>query len=91
MDQSGESDSWTLAIVAVLARPDLWPVALRQIFVLARRGWWRRPPFLPLPGRDYIEFRLQTAYGDGRRAPDAADVIGYLEWCRAWPRVARRR
>jgi hypothetical protein len=50
--------------------------------------WWRRPPFLPLPDRSYLRFRLETQYGGGR-APDPADLVTYLEWCRA--EAARRR
>ena len=68
------------AAVAVLRRPRLWPTALRQAFRLARPGWWRRPPFLPLPDPDYVRFRLQTAYGahgtPAGDARDAEDVIG---------------
>jgi hypothetical protein len=55
--------------------------------VLAADGWWRHAPFLPLPDADYFRFRLQTAYGSPDRAPEPADVITYLHWCRAWPRV----
>ena len=39
---------------------------------LARPGWWRRPPFLPLPAPDYLRFRMETAYGgagDQRAGP----------------------
>jgi hypothetical protein len=74
---------------AVLARPPLWGVAIRQVFVLAVPGWWRRPPFLPLPDRAYLRFRLQTAYGDPEREPEPADVVTYLHWCRTWPRFTR--
>jgi hypothetical protein len=62
-------------------RPGLWPVALRQAARLARPGWWRRPPFLPLPDADYLRFRLETQYGAGGEA-DPLDVVEYLEWCR---------
>lgn len=56
--------------------------------MLARPGWWRRRPFLPLPDRDYLRFRLQTAYGgDGSGAPEPGDVIAYLHWCRGYPRA----
>lgn len=74
---------------AVARRPHLWGTALRQVLRLARPGWWRRRPHLPLPDPAYLSFRLQTAYGAAERPPDPADVITYLEWCRAWPRVAR--
>jgi hypothetical protein len=71
-------------IVAVLRHPSLWATALRQAVRLAGRGWWRRPPFLPVPARDYLDFRLVTAYGSDR-SPDPEDLLAYLRWCRAWP------
>ncbi len=79
------------AVRAVLRRVDLWPTAVRQSLRLAPRGWWRRVPFLPLPARDYLHFRMVTAYGDDgdpALAPGAdpgADLVTYLEWCRSWP------
>ena len=75
---------WAVAAARAVARhPSLWPTAVRQALVLAAPGWWRRRPFLPLPAPDYLRFRLQTAYGGaGDRAPDPADVVTYLHWCR---------
>jgi hypothetical protein len=70
---------------AVLVRPSLWGIALVQLFRLAPTGWWRRSPFLPLPDRDYLRFRLQTQYGDPDHAPEAADLVTYLRWCRHFP------
>lgn len=70
-------------MLAVLARPSLWAVALRQARVLARPGWWRRRPFLPLPDDAYMRFRMQTAYGAERAAPTGDDLITYLRWCKA--------
>jgi len=75
------------ATAAVLVRPSLWGTAVRQVAVLAAPGWWRRAPRLPLPDADYLRFRLQTAYGDPDRAPEPEDVVTYLHWCRAWPRL----
>ncbi len=80
--------TWTLrATGAVLVRPWLWATAVSQVFRLAAPGWWHRWPPLPLPDRDYLRFRLVTAYGDPDRPPDVADVVTYLHWCRAWPRL----
>jgi len=71
---------WVGSAWHVLRRPRLWSTALRQAHRLARPGWWRRPPFLPLPDRAYLRFRLETQYGgDGSPAP--ADLVTYLEWC----------
>ena len=62
-------------------RPRLWATALRQARRLARPGWWRHAPFLPLPDADYLRFRFETQYGsDG--TPDAHDLLTYLVWCR---------
>jgi hypothetical protein len=59
-----------------------------QVFLLARPGWWHRWPLLPLPDRSYLRFRLQTQYGDPIRAPEVADVLSYLRWCRTCRRAA---
>lgn len=90
-DRRPGSLGWALAAVrAVLRHPSLWLVGLRQAFALAGRGWWRRPPFLPLPDPDYLRFRIQTAYGgDGTQAPAPEDLVTYLSWCREF-RSARR-
>lgn len=68
------------ATLLVVARPSLWATAIRQAFRLARPGWWRRAPFLPVPDADYLRFRFETQYGPA--PPVAGDVITYLEWCR---------
>jgi hypothetical protein len=73
------------AVLAVAVRPRLWPVAVRQAVRLAPAGWWRRAPYLPIPDRDYLRFRLQTQYGDASTPPDPADLVAYLDWCRRFP------
>jgi hypothetical protein len=75
--------------LALGRHPELWATAVRQLLVLAPPGWWRQSPRLPLPEPAYLRFRLQTAYGDSDREPEPADVVTYLHWCRAWPRVTR--
>ena len=81
---------WALrATLAVARHPALWLTAVHQILVLAPDGWWRQPPWLPLPDRAYLRFRLQTAYGDPDRPPEPGDVVTYLRWCRAWPALTR--
>ena len=79
--------SWAAAVAAVAARPGLWPVAVRQSVALARPGWWRRWPPVPVPDPAYLRFRLQTAYGDPSRPPSPADVVAYLEWAREFRRL----
>lgn len=82
--------AWVVgAALAVLVRPSLWATAVRQVFVLAPPGWWRRAPYLPLPDPAYLAFRFRTAYGDAGAGPSPADVVTYLHWCRAWPGLSR--
>ena len=76
---------------ALAARPALWGTALRQAGRLARPRWWSRPPFLPLPDPEYLAFRMETQYGARGHAPEPADLVAYLEWCRAQDRDIRRR
>jgi hypothetical protein len=72
---------WARVVVLVATRPWLWAVALRQLTRLARPGWWRRAPFLPVPDAGYLAFRWSTAYGAGA-SPRPTDVLAYLHWCR---------
>jgi hypothetical protein len=78
---------WLLAgALAVARHPSLWWTGLRQVRALARHGWWRRPPFLPVPSREYLRFRLETAYGgSGDSPPHPDDLVTYLRWCRRFP------
>ena len=88
-DISSKSDSAFLSILgAVIVRPSLWGTALAQAFRLVPRGWWCTSPFLPVPSRDYMEFRMVTQYGGGhgvaRGSIRSEDVVAYLRWCRRW-------
>jgi hypothetical protein len=70
---------------AVVLHPTLWWAALAALVRLARRGWWHRAPFLPVPGEAYWRFRLETAFGGDAGSGEAlsrADVVAYLKWCR---------
>jgi hypothetical protein len=73
------------AALAVVVRPGLWAVALRQSLRMAVPGWWHRWPPVPRPDPGYVRFRLQTVFGDAAKAPAPADVVAYLEWCRRFP------
>ncbi len=41
---------------------------------------------MPIPAREYMEFRLLTQYGDIAHRPEPRDVLNYLQWCREWDR-----
>lgn len=67
-------------VIAVLRRPSLWITALTQLFRLIPRRWWARAPFLPVPTREYLNFRVVTQYGERGHAIRVEDVLSYLNW-----------
>lgn len=80
---------WLRVGGAVAVRPHLWSTALRQVAVLARPGWWRALPPVPVPDPAYLAFRTATQYGDPQHPVAVDDVVTYLEWCRRFRRAAR--
>jgi hypothetical protein len=71
----------SLALAArAIVRPALAAQLLRVAWRFRSRHWWRRAPFLPLPDREYLRWRMHTAYGDHDAVPPAADVIRYARW-----------
>jgi hypothetical protein len=76
--------SWTSLSFALVARsllrPRLASSLIRVAWRFRRRDWYRRPPFLPLPARAYIRWRMYTAYGNADAAPPVNDVIRYALW-----------
>jgi hypothetical protein len=63
-------------------RPRLALDLLGVAWAFRRRGWLRRPPFLPLPSRQYLRWRMYTAYGDENAVPPAEDVVRFAQWRR---------
>ena len=55
---------------------------LRVLWAFRTRGWYRQWPFLPLPPRDYIRWRMYTAYGDESAVPPLEDVVRFARWRR---------
>ena len=46
------------------------------------RDWYRRPPFLPVPPRDYLRWRMFTIYGSEDAVPPVEDVVRFARWRR---------
>jgi hypothetical protein len=68
--------------VRALVRPRLAIDLLRLAWSYRARGWYRRAPFLPLPPRDYLRWRMFTAYGDEDAVPPIEDVMRFARWRR---------
>ena len=71
--------SFALAVQG-LTRPSTAAALLGVAWRFRRRGWLTRFPFLPLPDREYVRWRMLTAYGDEDVVPPAADVVRYARW-----------
>lgn len=55
---------------------------LRTAWAFRARHWYRRFPFLPLPPKAYLRWRMHTAYGDEEAVPPPEDVIRFARWRR---------
>ena len=75
---------WTRVTLALLLRtlrrPALAVDLLRVAWRFRSRDWYRRFPFLPLPAREYVRWRMHTAYGDHDAVPTAAEIERYARW-----------
>ena len=66
--------------IRTLRDPGLAPALVRVGWRFRRRDWFRRAPFLPIPDRNYLRWRMLTAYGDPNAVPPADDVARYAKW-----------
>jgi hypothetical protein len=91
-DRPGQSAGTAVVVVAALwRRPWLWPAGVAEVARLARPGWWRRWPPLPLPEDALWRFRMETAYGgSGDAVPEPEDVVSFIGWCAAMRQWRRR-
>ncbi|MGD2134895.1 MAG: hypothetical protein PVF27_01995 [Gemmatimonadales bacterium] len=71
----------TLAFRAAV-NPRLALDLVRTTWAFRRRAWYRRPPFLPVPSRTYLRWRMYTAYGDENAVPPPDDIIRFARWRR---------
>lgn len=76
-------------VLALIPRAMVSPSTARALLVVAwrfrRNRWYLRFPFLPLPARDYVRWRMYTAYGDADAVPPVQDVIRYARWAARFP------
>ena len=68
-----------LARVAI-RRPWLIPAMLGAAWAFRSNKWYRSPPFLPLPSKAFMRWRMETAYGRNGTAIPSRDLERYLRW-----------
>jgi hypothetical protein len=81
-----ETRSWTRLVLRLsaraLLRPRLAIDLLRLAWSFRARRWYLHAPFLPLPPREYIRWRMFTAYGNEDAVPPVEDVVRFATWRR---------
>ena len=65
-----------------LLNPRLAVDLVRLAWSFRARDWYARFPFLPLPPREYMRWRMFTAYGDENAVPPIQDVVNFARWRR---------
>ena len=64
--------SLTLALtIRSLQSPAIGVALARVAWRFRERGWYARAPFLPLPSRAYVRWRMHTAYGSYDTVPSS--------------------
>lgn len=63
-----------------LRRPFDALAVVRAGWRLRRRWWWRQWPYLPLPDRQYWDFRMKTAFGEEIASLDPREVVVAARW-----------
>ena len=85
------SGSWSSLVVRLALRavvdPRLAIDLLRTGWAFRSRGWWTRAPYLPLPDRTYLRWRMYTAYADENAVPPVEDVVRFARWRRETMRL----
>jgi hypothetical protein len=75
---------WLKLVVTLTLRslrhPTLAISLLRVSWRFRHRHWYQRFPFLPLPDRRYVRWRMYTAYGAPDAVPSAQDAERYARW-----------
>jgi len=83
--------TWGGLVVALslraLVNPRLAIDLVRTAWAFRRREWWRAAPFLPVPDREYLRWRMYTAYGEENAVPPLEDVIAFARWRRETMRL----
>jgi hypothetical protein len=76
--------SWPALALALVWRgitnPATGVALLRVGWRFRRRDWHKQFPFVPVPDREYLKWRMYTAYGDEEIVPPANDIVRYARW-----------
>ena len=69
----------SLSLRAIVS-PSLARDLIRVAWAFRAREWYSRWPFLPLPSREYVRWRMYTIYGNEDAVPPIGDIVRYARW-----------
>ena len=78
-------------LLLALRRPWLWPALVSAAWAFRPKDWYSKPPFLPLPSKAYMRWRLETAYGEPDAVPPADEIARFVTWSADMRRRMRPR
>lgn len=78
------TQSMMMIILGLLLRPHYWLIALSVGIRMIPQRWWAHWPYVPIPRKAYLKFRLETQYGGHSPQANLPDVLRYLRWVRDW-------
>ena len=78
--ENGMGSLYVALVKLAIKRPWLIPIMLRTGWAFRANRWYRQPPFLPLPSKAYMKWRMETAYGEGVTVFPLGDLERYLRW-----------
>ena len=87
----GDAPLYLRIAALALRRPRTLPHILRASWAFRARLWYRRFPFLPVPPRSYLRWRMETAYGDPEMVPSLNELERFLVWTSSMRRLMTRR
>ena len=78
-------------VKAAIKKPSLVPIILGSAWAFRSNRWYLRPPFLPIPPKKYMRWRMNTAYGDTGVVPPTIEVERYLRWASDMRKLMRTK
>jgi hypothetical protein len=69
-------------LLALIRHPSLWAEAVRALWAVRCKEWRSPLLFVPMFEREYLRWRIGTAYGDPDAGADPDDVVAFLRWRR---------
>jgi hypothetical protein len=70
----------------LVSHPRSVPSVVRAGWRLRRNRWWSVPPFLPLPAKEYWDFRMHTVQGKNSESLEPRLLVEAAQWAIRQPR-----